>query len=335
MKVSVVMPVHNKAPFVREAAESILKGTFGDLELIAVDDKSTDASLDVLRSIADPRMRIIELPVNRGPAGAMNAGLDAAQGEYIVRMDADDISVPERIALQVDLMDTRGEIGASGGQVRLFGAEDTMWPFPLMPDACAAQLLFGVPVSQGASIIRRGLLEKHALRYDAAWPRVGEDWLFWLQMGKVSRFMNMDQVLIHYRRGAQNISHGRNKVEDFTLLQEEALRSFGIPHTAEELDLQLMGSFIFKVRPSKHRVKALRTWYDRLLHLNKELAFAPQAAFGKRIAVQWDRLFHYLPRFGTAPALEHLAIDGKWPLDRLAYLAKYRINALLGNAPTG
>lgn len=335
MKVSVVMPVHNKAPFVREAVESILKGTFTDLELIAVDDKSTDASLNVLRSIKDPRMRFIELPVNRGPAGAMNAGLDAARGEYIVRMDADDISVPGRLALQINLMDTRTEIGASGGQVRLFGAEDSVWSFPLTPDACAAQLLFGVPVSQGASIIRRRILEEHALRYDEAWPRVGEDWLFWLRMAKVSRFMNTGEVLIHYRRGTQNISHGRNKIEDFTWLQREALRSFGISHTEEELDLQLMGSFIFKIRPTTKRVKALRNWYDRLLRLNMELAFAPEAAVVERIAAQWERLFHYLPSFGTAPALEHMAINGKWPLDRLAYLAKYRINALLDKVANG
>src|SRR5690606_13987318 len=78
MKVSVVMPVYNKAPFLREAVDSILCGTFTDLELICADDKSTDGSLETLRSIGDPRLRILELPENLVPAGAVNAAMDAA-----------------------------------------------------------------------------------------------------------------------------------------------------------------------------------------------------------------------------------------------------------------
>ena len=171
MKVSVVMPVYNKAPFLEEAVRSILHGTFTDLELICVDDKSTDESLAVLRTVTDPRLRIIELPANMGPAGAANAGMDAAKGEYIVRMDADDIAVPERIALQTAFMDAHPEVGASGGQLQLFGEGREMWNYPESPESCAALLLFGVPVSQGASILRRSVLSEHGLRFDPAWPR--------------------------------------------------------------------------------------------------------------------------------------------------------------------
>lgn len=123
MKVSVVIPVYNKGPFLREAVDSILAQTFKDFELICVDDKSTDNSLEILRGVQDPRLRIIEQPVNGGPAAAANAGFDAARGEYIVRMDADDIAVPERIAVQVAFMDAHPELVLSGGQVQLFGTE--------------------------------------------------------------------------------------------------------------------------------------------------------------------------------------------------------------------
>ncbi len=335
MKVSVVMPVYNKAPFLREAVESILNGTFTDLELICVDDKSTDYGIAILRSIPDPRMRIIELPANLGPAGAANAGLEAAQGEYIVRMDADDIAMPERIALQVAFMDAHPEVGASGGQLQLFGEGEESWSFPMDPDACSAQLLFGVPVAQGASILRRSVLKEHGVRYDPRWPRIGEDWLFWLRLAPHTHFANLPEVLVRYRRGPQNISHGRDKFADFTTLQQEAFRAFGIPHSSEELDLHLMGSFLFKLKPTKHRVKALRHWYDRLIQLNAARNFAPQAAFEKRVAAQWDLLFHYLPRYGAAPALEHTRINGKYPMERLMYLLKYRINAALGKLPNG
>lgn len=333
MKVSVLIPVYNKAPFVREAVESVLHGSYQDLELVCVDDRSTDNSLEVLRSIADPRIRIIELPVNLGPAGAANAGIDACRGEYIVRLDADDLAVPDRLARQVAFMDAHPDIGASGGHLQLFGERDRTWTFPLSPDDCAAQQLFGVPVSQGASILRRSVLERHRLRYDPAWPRVGEDWLFWIRMGRVTRFANLDAPMTLYRRGAQNISHGRDRFADFTFLQDQVLTFYGIAHTPEEVDLQLMGLYMFKVRPDVERLRALRRWYDGLLAMNSERGLFPRAAFAARIARLWDGLYHYLPRYGTAVTLEHLRLSGSWPMDRVLYLAKYRANALLGRAP--
>ena len=335
MKVSVVMPVYNKAAFLKEAVESILSGTFSDLELIAVDDKSTDESLSILHAMTDPRLRIIELSVNQGPAGAANAGLDAARGEYIVRMDADDVAVPDRLALQVAFMDRHPEVGASGGQLQLFGGEVGSWNFPLSPEACSAQLLFGVPISQGASILRRTVVERHGLRYDPTWPRVGEDWLFWVRMAQYTQFANISDVLIHYRRGIQNIAHGRDRSSDYTVLQSEVFHMLGIPFTEEELDLHLMGLRIFKMTPSPRRVRALRRWYDRLLEVNAAKGFAPRQAFVERVHQQWAGLFHYLPRYGALVALEHLRLSAHFPLALLVYIGKYRINALRGMLPNG
>lgn len=190
-------------------------------------------------------------------------------------------------------------------------------------------------MAQPASILRRSIIEDHGLRYLPAWPRVGDDWLFWLRMAPHTRFANLPDVLVHYRRGPQNISHGRDKISDFTFLQREAFKALGIPFANEELDLHLMGSFIFKVKPGRGRVRALRHWYDHLVQLNIERNFAPQAAFRKRVADQWDRLFHYLPQFGAASAMEHMRINGKFPMDRLTYLVKYRINVLRGRLPKG
>jgi len=333
MKVSVVMPVYNKAPFLREAVGSILGGTFTDLELICADDKSTDNSLDILRSIDDPRLRILELPENLGPAGAVNAAMDAATGEYIVRMDADDIAVPERIAKQVAFMDAHPELGASGGQLQLFGESDQPWPFPLEPDACSAQLLFGVPVAQPASILRRSVLLAHGLRFDPAWPCIGEDWLFWLRMAPHTRFANLPDVLVRYRRGPQNIGHGRDKAADFAPLQRAAFTALGIPFTQEELELHLMGSTIFTAPPDAAKVKALRRWYDKLLALNEAQGFAPRVVFRARVAQQWDKLYHYLPRYGLSTALAHLRLSPERSLAQVMYALKYRVNAHLGRLP--
>jgi glycosyltransferase involved in cell wall biosynthesis len=335
VKLSVLMPVYNKAPYVQEAVDSVLKGTFQDFEVVCVDDKSTDNSLTVLRSMTDPRLRIIELPRNLGPAGAANAGFDACRGEYIVRLDADDMAVPDRLAKQVAFMDAHPEIGASGGHLKLFGSRDRSWVFPLTPDDCDAQQLFGVPVSQGASILRRSVIEDHQLRYDPLWPRVGEDWLFWIRMGRVARFANLDEPMTLYRRGEQNISHGRDRFADFTYLQREVFNFYGIKHKQEELDLQLMGLYMFKIKPTKERVRSLRAWYDRLLAMNTERELFPRAAFSNRVWALWDGLFHYLPRYGAGVAMEHMRLSRSWPIDRVMYMTKYRVNALMGRVENG
>ena len=88
--VSVVIPVYNVAPFLRKSVESVLGQSLQDIEIICVDDHSTDNSLEILESIVDPRLRIIRFPENRGVAAARSAGLDSAKGKYVYSLDSDD-----------------------------------------------------------------------------------------------------------------------------------------------------------------------------------------------------------------------------------------------------
>ncbi len=330
MKVSVMIPVFNKAPWVKEAIDSVLTGTFQDFEIVCVDDCSTDNSLEVLKSIDDPRMRIIPLDKNRGPAGAANAGIDACRGEYIVRMDADDIAMPDRLEVQVAYLDQHPDVGASGGHLRLFGQRETIWPFPITNEECMAQQLFGVPVSQPASIMRRSVLEEHHLRYGNDWPRFGEDWLFWIRVGKHTRFGSLDRPITLYRRHENNISQGRDRFGDYDHLIREVFTFFGIPHTQEDIELHMMSMYLFKLRPTKERLHALREWQQRLIEWNSKAGMFPEPALTNRLNKAWSGLFHYLPRFGTGVALEHLRASDSWPADRLMYLAKYRLSMLLG-----
>ena len=114
-RVSVVMPVYNAEGFVEAAARSILDQTFTDLELIAVDDGSTDGSGAILDRLAaaDPRLRIVRRP-NTGVTGALNDGLAAARAPLIARMDADDVSAPTRLEKQLAYLDAHPDIGLLG-----------------------------------------------------------------------------------------------------------------------------------------------------------------------------------------------------------------------------
>ena len=328
MKVSVLIPVYNKAPYLRDCLDSVYAQTHADLEVLAVDDASTDESLALLRAETDPRLRVIALQENRGPGVAANAGLEAATGTYIVRLDADDIALPDRVERQVAYMEAHPEVGASGGRVDLFGAEGASRAFPLEHDACMAELLFGVPVSQGASILRTSTIREHELRYEPSWPRIGEDWLFWTRMGHVARFGNIAAPVIRYRRGAQNLGHGRDKVADHEVLLREVFAWYGIPLSERDLTLHLLTLRLFREAPTAGLVEAYRDWLDRLQALVLERDLFPGEAFRRRIATAWGGLFHYLADRDRGAALAHLRLSG-WRRDHALYLMKHWTHGLL------
>lgn len=331
MKVSVVIPVFNKAAHVREAVESILRGTWQDLELIAVDDRSTDDSLNVLRSITDPRLRVIALERNLGPAGAMNAGIEACRGEYIARLDADDIAVPERLAMQVAFMDAHPHIGASSGHLTLIGDEKGTWRFPLTPEACRARILFSTPIVQGSCILRRSVIQEHGIRYDADWPRVGEDWLLWSRLLKVTEMSNVDAVLLHYRRGSDNVSRTSDHVRHRALIGQ-VFQSWGIELSEDDARSHLFVQRKFRQAPTPADIHAVRAWLDKLLRMNEQRQLFPQEAFRAQVEQAWNELFHYLPPFGVPVAWAHLRIPSADRRAHAIYLAKYRLRQLIGRA---
>ena len=110
------MPVHNAEPYLDEAIESILNQTFRDFEFVILDDGSTDRSTEILRSWAaeDDRIRLHRQEKNSGPAESSNQVVRHASGTLIARMDADDVSHPERLQQQVELLQRRPEVGLVG-----------------------------------------------------------------------------------------------------------------------------------------------------------------------------------------------------------------------------
>lgn len=323
MRVSVILPVYNKAPWLREAMDSILTQSYRDFELIAVDDASTDASVEVLRTYsADPRLRIIYHEHNLGPGMTAQHAIDEAVGEFIVRMDADDVMLADRIDRQVAFMDAHPEVGISGGGALLFGEEEGIRSALTTDASCRAALLFGVPVLQPASIMRRSMLLRSQVRYEAHWPHVAEDWLFLIALMPHTRFGNITDPLVRYRKGVQNISHREGSYEVRKRTARLALELFGIAATDREAELHMVPGDTDRLPVDKDLVRDMRAWLDKLHgHFAGDERFDPSALKAKLDEV-WDRLFYRLADAGPGLALMHMRSGGGPTLRQLYYLCR-------------
>lgn len=206
-RVSVVMPVHNAAPYVREAVDSMLGQTFGDFELIVVDDGSTDGSAEIVKAITDPRIRLIAQS-NQGIAAALNNGVAAARGEFIARMDADDVSMPERLAKQVAHLDAHPEVGLLGTWAEIVDADGKRigaFEHPTSHARIRHDLLFDTPFAHPTMMIRRALFNS-AGGYDSD-PAIFEDHDLWRRMITRTKGANLPEHLLRYRRLPNSLSH--------------------------------------------------------------------------------------------------------------------------------
>lgn len=329
MKVSVIIPLFNKAPFVEEAIQSVLAQDFDDLEIIVVDDVSTDDSYDIVAAMQDLRIKLYKNEKNLGAALCAQRCIDKAKGEYLIRLDADDLCVPDRVSKQVAFMDAHPEVGVSGGFLQLFGEYERVWKYPAYNDECKAQLLFGVPVAQGSSIMRHSVIKEHAIRYTADLPAVGEDWLYWLHWSKVSRFGNIQEPIIMYRRGEHNASVGRDKFKDNLALFQAVFNFFEIPITDKSLEAHLYTLKLFRADPTPDSVRSFREHLDSLSRINLERDIFPSSAFQDRIERSWNELFYYLPPFGRSLVSAYKELSNGLSKEERRYYFRYRVNGLL------
>lgn len=229
--VSVVMPAYNAAKYLREAIDSILAQTYRDFEFIIINDGSTDRTKEIILNYDDPRIVYLENEKNSGICVTLNKGLNAAQGRYIVRMDADDISLPERLAIQVEYMDKHPEIGVCGSDIIVFGEgkEESIFEQIHLSDDCAAGLLFNPCLAHPSVIINNQILKYRNLCYEDSYRGL-EDFKLWWEFAKISKIGNINKPLIRYRH---HKGQETRNVKASTLLVSNAFRelryeSFGI-----------------------------------------------------------------------------------------------------------
>lgn len=321
-RLSVLMTLYNKGPYVLEALRSVLDGEFRDLEVLVVDDASTDDGAARVRALPDARIRLLTSDENTGRAAAANRGLNAATGEFVAVLDADDIAAPDRFEKQIRFLDQHPEVGIVGSAARVFGTRDRIVRWPRSDQEARAVMLFEDPMLYGTCMYRRRVATEHRVQYRDDWRRPGMDYFFLLAMAAHTRMANLDEPLTSYRLGEQNFRHGRDAVEVRTPIVEEALRWFGVEASSEEALLMLMLGQHGPEPNTAEEIKSLWRWVQKLRQMNRQRGLFPRELFEQRLMKDWRRWFYILADHSRSRALEHLRCEGGVPIGRIYYLAR-------------
>ncbi len=221
--ISVLMAIYNGERFAKEAIESILDQTFTDFELILIDDCSTDNTLQIMKQYDDPRVVIIENERNLGLARSLNRGLEVAQGKYIARMDADDISMPNRFSKQIEYLEKHFDIDICGSWIKSIDINGNSIIFgkckyPLSSNVINCYLLFQNPVAHPTVIFRKRIFQKID-NYNPEF-NIAQDYDLWTRTIGNCKIANIPDFLLKYRIHGNSLSNNFEKA----LLEEYKIR---------------------------------------------------------------------------------------------------------------
>ena len=282
-RVTVLMPVYNAEAYLREAISSILGQSFRDFEFLIIDDGSTDGSAEIIRSYSDPRIRFVQNVQNLRLTATLNKGLEMTRGEYIARMDADDISLPERLAKQVAFLDTHPAVGIVGVWARAFGDAHFKIPHPADPEHIRAKLLFDSALVHPAVLMRRSHLDKHSLRYQPMGHF--EDYELWQRAAGLFPIANIAEYLFLYRVTGSSAFFGADaeaQREVYAQIDRSSLPLLGIKPTPAELDIHT-----YLRRPHGNRRDEAEAWLLKLAEANRRTGYYERNAFAAMLHERW------------------------------------------------
>lgn len=278
------MPVHNGEPYLQAAVDSILKQTFQNFEFLIVDDGSKDRSTDLIRSYSDSRIILIQNEQNLGTVHALNQGIISAKGEYIVRMDCDDISLPERIEHLVKFMNCNHDVGVAGSAMRLIKKgklKNTRYQ-PDSDEELKITLLFNTCFFHPTVIMRSSLVKDHPYPENLVYT---QDYNYWTQIAKHTRFANLDNTLLYFREHSGQTSNRKKETQRLNArkVRAEYLQTIVGNINPEDLEIH------HQISENKTDIDLLKAkeWLEHLVTLNKEGLSFNNEVFMKMIARKW------------------------------------------------
>jgi glycosyltransferase involved in cell wall biosynthesis len=243
--VSVIVPTYNCGPFLAAALDSILSQDWQPLEVIAVDDGSTDDTLEVLRRYGD-RVRLLQQP-NGGPAAARNLAVRESRGEYLAFLDADDLWLPGHLRVLMSYLQAHPDIRVAYGEWLVWPADAdgsyaplAMPPLVDSPDVDPANSGWVYPALLVDSIIHIIAAVIHRSVYDAVGGfdqtlRTGSDWDFWIRVGRRFPVAKLRRPVAVYRQNPTSVTHVVRKENNGFLLLKRIVDTYGLRDEAGHL----------------------------------------------------------------------------------------------------
>jgi glycosyltransferase involved in cell wall biosynthesis len=317
-RVTVLMAVYNGEVYLPEAVRSILDQSYGDFEFLIVDDASTDRSAEVVESFRDPRIRLLRNERNLGLAVSLNRGLEAASGEYVARMDSDDISAKERLKAQVGLLDRNPRVGACGTWIRHIASE-TVIRYYTAPDILKCILLFDPPMAHPTVMFRRELFLRTGLRYDSAYRR-SQDYELWSRASDFMQFTNIPKVLLYYRQADENrdVSVLSKNEEQKSMAGKVRRTQIGKLHifpTPEEFEIHQRISGKKRYEATRELLREMNRWLEKLREANGRSGVYPEPAFTRVLGMRWYYLCLITPELGW----------WRWKYFLSSFLGRYKL----------
>ena len=234
--ISVILPVYNAEKYIFDAVQSILNQTYKNFELIIIDDGSTDDSINIISKFNDDRIHIYNNEKNLGLIATLNKGLKLCKGDFIARMDADDISFPTRFDEQIKYFKTHPEVDILGTNYEIFGDAHQISNLPNNLEQIKLELLFHNVICHPAVMMKRQSIKN--MSYNSKYLH-NEDWAFWLEGVKNGlTITNLNKVLLKYRQEGQNISlkHQQTDFKRTKLIYKDYLSNIIPTLTEQELN---------------------------------------------------------------------------------------------------
>jgi len=284
--VSVVMPVFNSSVYLPDAIESILSQSYQNFEFIIVNDGSTDHSEEIVLSYHDNRIKYIRLEQNYGNACARNLGLQNASGKYVMIQDSDDMSLPDRMKIQVEYMESHPWVGVCGSYMKVIEKDKEYYrKYPTDAGIIRACLFSKNMVAQPTVMIRKEVFDIYNLKH----LKYYEDFNLWYQASKVTAIVNIPRVLVHYRLfdSGQKLNHRLIKEYVVQLIFRQKLSELNI-HIPEAEFIDFAAFMKGYIAIDSKKYKQYSQWLKLIEKSNKVLKIYPQKEF--RACLLYDRL---------------------------------------------
>lgn len=285
--ITVLMPVYNAGVHLREAIDSILAQTFTAFEFLIVNDGSTDKSEEIILSYNDPRIRYIKNETNLRLIATLNKGIDMATGKYIARMDADDISEPNRLQLQYDYMEKNPEVAICGSWFKMFGDRNDTVKYVDGHNHIMAKMLYQCHFCHPSVILRKAALQSFDVKFDPFYIHA-EDYDFFTRIGEKFKLGNIQQVLVHYRTHLQSVSQQNKNIQNnkSTLIKQRLFEHAGVIATEADLEIyRTLGQHEYKA--DVNYLNHARILLERMLEGNEKTGYFDKPFFRKYLADLW------------------------------------------------